>query len=208
MSYFASSSASHRLQSVLRDPRFGGEFLQHLADDQLIGLVVFGDQHPQRTAQHRDPHPQIVGADAVEAMIGNLLVADRQPQPEVERAALAMHRADADLAAHLLDDAPADREPKAGAAEPAVDRDVGLGEIAEQRADPVVGNADAGVDHAPFHRHAVVLLVACSSTLIATRPRSVNFTALEARLSSTWRIRAASPFSASRQIRSRYRSRR
>ena len=89
-----------------------------------------------------------------------------------------------------LDQPSADGQPEAGAAEAAGGRGVGLGERLEQPARSLGGDADAGVDDLEAQRDAR-RAVGRERADADRRPRpsAVNFTALPARLSRTWRIR-------------------
>jgi hypothetical protein len=76
---------------------------------------------------------------------------------------------------------------------------VGLAELLEQARQARFAEADAGVAH---RRSAGPTPPACSAsrrTVSTTSPRSVNFTALLSRFSSTWRSRVTSPLMGRRQ---------
>ena len=119
----------------------------------------------------------------------------RQRHVNAEGRAGAGRALDLDAAAHALDDAPGDREAEAGAAELARGAAVGLLEFAEDAGLLLGRDADAGVAH--LERDLAGPAPRLDDD--ATPPLSVNLMALPARLSSTWRSRAASPMTRARQ---------
>ena len=82
----------HRLHAVGRDPRLRVELPQHHEHHHPVGGVILGDQHPQRAAQRGDARLQVVGADAVGALVPHHPVARWQRQAEPECRPLALPR--------------------------------------------------------------------------------------------------------------------
>ena len=111
------------------------EFLQHGRGDEQVRRIVVGDQHAQRPAEPGDLvlEPRVGGC--VVALNRDRLVGDTQRQDEAKSSACARGRRRGDLAAHLLDELFADREPEPGTAETAVDRFVRLREVPEEICD-------------------------------------------------------------------------
>jgi hypothetical protein len=99
---------------------------------------------------------------------------------------------DARCALHERHEVARDRRAEAGPAVHARDRVVGLRERLEDRRLLVLGDADAGVVHLDAQRaRRGVPGVARTRSVIS--PFSVNLTAFDSRLSSTWRMWCWSP---------------
>ena len=166
----------HREAAVLDDVRLVAELLQHAGGDVLVDRVVLGDQQPE---VGDGPPIRNGGADRPRRGPNDDSAASGQLQDE--------GRADTGLAfapqpaIHQVDQPLADREAKAGAAEAARHRSVGLLERLEQPRQVFGVDADAGVAHldeiaagraaAPAQARAQLHLAA-----------SVNLTALPNRL--------------------------
>ena len=115
--------------------------LQHLADNHHVGAVVLGHHHFQAGPQagQRPPfhHSDRRRTGSRKRQFG----AQGKDRPLAD---LRTHR---DAAPHLFGQHRADRQAKAGPAELPPDAVVGLTETFEDRVDPVLRDADAGVGH-------------------------------------------------------------
>ena len=142
-----------------------------------------------RRHQHDRLAAQVGGREFARLAFGRRDQRDRN----LERRAgtgLALQR---DAAAHALDDALGDAQPQAGAAIVARDAFVGLFELAEDPLARLGRDADAGV----AHQEADFIRPDAGLDDQRDAAGDVNLIALPARLSSTWRNRAASPITSS-----------
>ena len=125
--------------------------VEHAGDHSAVGRVV---------VHREDAHAGDVdrlgrSSSAVERRAGPASRSGGEPErrPDARR---ALH---ADLAAHELDEAPADGQAQAGAAEAPRGGGVGLRERLEQHVELLGRDADAGVAHLEAQRRPVVPLV-------------------------------------------------
>ncbi len=105
--------------------------------------------------QQSHPAPQQRGTWQVLGIVTRL----GQAQADPEFGAFLGNAVDADLTAHLLDQAFGNHQPQAGAPRLPGDRIVRLAERLEQRAQVLIGQADAGVLHADAQLGTVAALV-------------------------------------------------
>ena len=125
--------------------------VEHAGDDLAVGRVV---------VHREDAHAGDV--DRLEALVGGGQrrgVLLREAGGEPERRAGARLALDADLAAHELDEAPADGQAEAGAAVPPRGGGVGLRERLEQHVELLGRDADAGVAHREAQRRRGLTLL-------------------------------------------------
>ncbi|MCY1416081.1 hypothetical protein D9M71_315820 [compost metagenome] len=140
-----------------------GDFVHQLADAgevehfqaAVLQLVAQGLARQFLGFEHRHAAACQVGLRTVFDLTQGFGQAQGDPEFRTD----SRRAADADLAAHLFDQALGDHQPEAGSAGLAGEGVVGLGEGLEQVAQVAVGQADAGVLHADAQLGQLVVAV-------------------------------------------------
>ncbi len=168
------------------------QYVERVAEQAVVGLQTLVLQAPARQPGLQQLRQPAVGRalrdhPAAQRQRLQRRADRRQRQADAEQAAQADRRLHRQLALHGLAQLAREGQAEACAAVLAGDTRVGLGERLEDAIQRLLGDADAGVAHTDAHTSAV------ASTRTSTRPRRVNFSALDSRLLTTWRIRVGSP---------------
>ena len=160
-------------------------------------FAVVGDGAARRRRAAR-PRPRAPRARAASSGVlvalrrGRRRVGQQEGERSTPSPSVLVHP---DLAAEQARDLAADRQPEARAAVAAARRAVGLLEGLEDQPQLVLGDADAGVGDGEGDRVRPAAAVAArrsAPTVSRTLPFSVNLSALESRLRSTWATRCSS----------------